>query len=282
MIAGRISFQTDSMVIGSFLPLAQITFFALPARLCEHAKSTLRSITTVLTPYISQLEGGGEFGKIRQIYIDATRYVLWLVLPVQVGFWLLGGYFFTLWIGPEHAKHCQPVLMMLATPLALALSQSIAGRILYGIGELKFFSRLVLLEATANLLLSIALVHSFGILGVAVGTALPNLLMNIALILHVCDKLKLPLGAYMRQSLLAPWMAAIPCGILWAVIIAYAPIHNWFHFFFVGAAGILVFAIVALLYEFGLSRFRSFLISSFTSTASPSKLRQEDSIASEV
>ncbi len=279
MIAGRMSFQTDSIVIGSFLPLAQITFFALPARLCEHAKSTLRSITTVLTPYISQLEGGGEFDKIRRIYIDASRYVLWLILPVQVGFWLLGGYFFALWIGPEHAKHCHPVLIVLATPLALALSQSIAGRVLYGIGELKFFSRLVLLEATANLLLSIILIRPFGIIGVAVGTALPTILMNIALIVHVCGKLKLPLRTYLRQSLLAPWMAAIPSGICWAVLIAYMPIYNWFDFFFVGVLGAVCFLTPAFIYENGFKRWRSMLESSIVGDDSTTILRHQDNVA---
>jgi len=254
MIAGRISFQTDSIVIGSFLPLAQITFFALPARLCEHAKSTLRSITTVLTPYISQLEGGRDFAAIRRVYIDATRYVLWLIMPVQFGFWFLGASFFELWIGPEYAKKCQPILIVLAAPLALTLSQSIAGRILFGIGELKFFSRLLLAEAAANLVLSILLVEQYGTLGVAIGTAIPSFAMNILLIVHVCRILELSIFGYLKRSMLAPSIAAAPAIGIWLLLVNYVSPVGWYSFAFVGAAGVLSQLVTAGLYEIGYLR----------------------------
>ncbi len=126
MIAGRISFQTDAIVIGWSLPLSQVTFFALPARLCDYAKNApalddLRPDTLRQPARRAQRSGA-----IRGVYVTGTRLVLWLMVPVQVGILLLGKPFFRLWIGGGHADRCYPVLVILSVPLALALSQSIA------------------------------------------------------------------------------------------------------------------------------------------------------------
>ena len=249
MIASRISFQTDSIVIGSFLPLAQITFFALPARLCEYAKSTLRSITTVLTPYISQLEGGGEFDKIRRIYIGASRYMLWLILPVQVGFWLLGASFFELWMGPEYARKCQPILIVLAAPLALTLSQSIAARILYGTGEIKWFSRLAGCEALANLVLSLFLVSRFGILGVAIGTAVPSLLNSAFVIWLTCNYLGLRVTEYLKSAFLVPCLASLLLIGLWTTAIIISPPSSWVALIVTGVIGVSIYSICGYIAE---------------------------------
>ena len=54
--------------------------------------------------------------------INGTRYVLWTILPVQMGLILLGKPFLTLWLGPRLAAESYSVLVILAIPLPLALS----------------------------------------------------------------------------------------------------------------------------------------------------------------
>src|SRR5262249_17492952 len=147
------------VVISCFLAPQFITFFAVGARLTDYVKSSLRAVTTVLTPAVSTLEARGDHAAIRRMLIDGTRYVLWAVLPIQAGLMLLGRPFLTLWLGKDLSEDCYPVLLILSIPLALAMSQSIGGRILYGIGRLRWYGRLAILEAVANLVLSVALIH---------------------------------------------------------------------------------------------------------------------------
>lgn len=251
MIAGRISFQTDAIVIGAFLPLSQITFFAIPARLVEHAKGALRSITTVLTPHISRLEGQNDLEAIRRVFIKGTRYVLWLMVPVQIGLWTLGKPFLTLWIGPEHAERGYPVLAILALPLALALSQSVSGRILYGIGKLKFFSRMLLVEAGLNLLLSLILVRPFGIVGVAWGTALPNLLLNLCVGAYTCQVLGVGVPMYLRSSFVEPCLAGVVLALMWLSFGSVLSIESWAVWMIAACVGCVAYALGAFLFEAG-------------------------------
>src|SRR5439155_753421 len=65
MLAGRVSFQTDAIVINAFLLPQSITFFAIAGRLAEYAKDSLRVATMVLTPAVSALEAKGDSEGIR-------------------------------------------------------------------------------------------------------------------------------------------------------------------------------------------------------------------------
>lgn len=126
MLAGRISFRTDAIVIGAFRTAKQIAFFSNGADLVEYAKDTMRVATTVLTPAVSALEAQGRQTAIRDVLVHSTRYLLWLLLPMQLGLILLGLPFLTLWLGPDKGpQESYAVLVILSLPLVLAMSQSV-------------------------------------------------------------------------------------------------------------------------------------------------------------
>lgn len=251
MVAGRISFQTDALVIGRFLAPSFITFFALAARLVEYSKDSLRVATAVLTPAISALDARGDQGGIRTVLLTSTRYALWLILPAQLGLLLLGRPFLTLWLGPDYADRSYPVLAILAAPLALAVSQSVSARVLYGSGRLRWFSRVALTEALANLVLSVALVGPLGIEGVALGTALPNLVANCAVARYVCRGLDVSLFTYLRRSFLAPGVAALLLGGGWWWALQWHAPSGWGGLAAMALGGTGTYFLVGLLAEWG-------------------------------
>jgi O-antigen/teichoic acid export membrane protein len=253
MIAGRISFQTDSLVIGAFYPPALITFFAIPARLVEYAKDTFRTITTGLMPAVSVLETLGDNAGIRRVLMVGTRSILWLVLPMQAGLMILGKPFLALWMHntPEIAENSYPTLLILATPLALALPQVVAARILYGMGRLRWFARAAMAEALANLVLSLALVQPLGIEGVALGTAIPNVIGSSALIFYICRTLDVGVGRYLRYTFLAPLATVVPLAAGWLAATRWLDLTSWFALVGVGAAGLSGYLLAGALVEFG-------------------------------
>jgi O-antigen/teichoic acid export membrane protein len=269
MVAGRVSFQTDALVINAFLPTQAITFFAVAGRLIEYAKDSLRVATTVLTPAVSALEARGDDDAIRAVFIENTRYVLWLILPVQLGLLLLGRPFLRLWMGPPYDELSYPTMAILAVPLALALSQSVSVRILYGTGRLRWFARVVMGEAAANLLLSVLLVRPLGIEGVALGTTVPNVLVNCAVAVYVCRALGVGVGDYLRRSFLAPCAAALlPCAV-WLAAGRWAEPHTWLALLATVAAGVALYFVVAAQAEFGLRNLLRRLASPATWSGEP-------------
>jgi O-antigen/teichoic acid export membrane protein len=251
MLAGRISFQTDAVVIGFFLGPQYITFFGIAAKLVEQAKGSLRALTTVLTPAVSAWEARGDSDAIRRTFLDGTRWVLWLILPVQAGLLILGRSFLSIWMGPRYADLSYPTLVILTVPLGLAMAQSICGRVLYGIGQLRWFARAVLAEALANLLLSVVLARPFGIEGVAFGTALPNVIANLAVAGYVCRALGIDAGVYFRGAFLKPLLLAAALAAGWLAAVRWAVPADWTGLLTIGSMGLAAYLVGAALLEVG-------------------------------
>jgi len=217
MLAGRITVQTGAIVIGGFLTAAAAAHYAVAARLVDMAKNLLRSATTTLTPAVSEREAAGDLDGVRRVLLYGTRWVLYLVLPVHFGLLYFGRPFLARWIGGEqYADWCFPAVAILSATLTIGVAQSMAARILYGMGRLRLFARMALVEAALNLVLCFAFVGPFGIAGVAVAVAVPNVLFCLFAIGYACFVLEVGLGRYLLASWLAPAGAAcVPAALWW-------------------------------------------------------------------
>lgn len=212
MLAGRISVQTGAIVVGLFLPPGAVTFFVTASRLIEYAKTLLRTITATLTPGVSAMEARGDWPGIANLMLAATRWVLYIVLPVNAGLYFFGKPFLHRWVGPEFVDGSFPAVAILAATLSLGVAQSVASRILYGLGRLKLFARLALAEAALNVGLMLALI-GYGVEGVAVAVALPNVLFCVVVLVYTSRLLNLSVRAY-SMAWAKPMLAmAVPVAV---------------------------------------------------------------------
>lgn len=216
MLAGRITVQTGAIVVGGFLTAAAAAHYAVAARLVDMAKNLLRSATTTLTPAVSEREAAGDLDGVRRVLLNGTRWVLYLVLPIHLGLLFFGRPFLARWIGgPQYADWCFPAVAILSATLTIGVAQSVASRILYGMGKLRLFARLALMEAALNLVLCFLLVGPYGVKGVAVAVAVPNVLFCLYAIGHACFMLEVRTSRYVLVSWLAPLAAACVPAVLW-------------------------------------------------------------------
>jgi O-antigen/teichoic acid export membrane protein len=83
-------------------------------------------------------------------------------------------------------------------------------------GKLRLFARLALLEAAMNLGLCFALVGSFGLEGVAVAVAVPNVLFCLFAIGYACLVLEVRISQYVLATWVKPLVAVgVPSSIWW-------------------------------------------------------------------
>jgi len=103
------------------------------------------------------------------------------------------------------------------------LIQSASARVLFGISKHGTLAVVTLIEGVANLALSILLVRPYGILGDALGTAIPLLGTSILFLpAHLCSRLGIRVGTFLRQAYLLPLML---CAPLVAVLLL---MQRWF------------------------------------------------------
>jgi O-antigen/teichoic acid export membrane protein len=216
MVAGRVSVQSGAIVIGIFLGAAEVTWFAIALRLVEFAKALLRSATMTLTPAISSLDASGNVEAIRKVFLQGTRWVLYLIMPVHLGLIVFGRPFLSAWLGsPAYADRCYASLVILSGTLSLVVAASVASRILYGMGLLKRFARASLLEAAVNLSLSLVLAPRLGIAGVVWAAAIPNLFFCLFIIGYACRLLGVSMRDYASHAWLRPLAAGLAPLAIW-------------------------------------------------------------------
>ena len=248
MLAGRITVQTGAIVVGGFLTVAAAAHYALAARLVELAKNLLRSVTTTLTPAVSQREATGDLDGVRRVLLDGTRWVLYLVLPIHLGLLAFGRPFLTRWVGgSQYAEWCYPATAVLSATLTIGVAQSVASRILYGMGKLKLFARLALVEAVVNLGLSLALVGPFGLVGVAVAVAVPNVIFCVFVIAYACRTLEVGASRYLFACWLKPLCAACAPAVVWLLVTPAEP--TWDSIAVGLAVGLVPYALAVTLME---------------------------------
>jgi len=216
-LASSLAFQTDALVITALIAAAAVTPFSLAAGLVETVRSLVYSATFVLSPTASELETKGETAKLHAMLLAGAKYSVLLSWPVLFGLMIFGDNFLVTWVGAAYAT-TQPwsrvltpggpqasaaqVLTLLAAPTLLALPQSTASALLYGVSRHRGVVVISLAGALLNLGLSLLWARPLGLAGVALGTALPlALLGGVGLGVYACRSLGMPLARYAWEGM---------------------------------------------------------------------------------
>jgi O-antigen/teichoic acid export membrane protein len=151
---------------------------------------------------------------------------------------------------PQIAEVSYVPLIFLSAPLAITLSQSISGRIFYGVGQLRWFAWAAICEAIANLVMSVILVRFYGINGVAIGTMIPNFVFSLAIATAACRYLGVSTATYFASTFGRPLIAALCPLTLWASLYSLTGVPNsWSSLVSFGISGLLVYGIAGWFLE---------------------------------
>ena len=178
-ISVNVIYYTDSVVIGAFLPVSMITFFAIGGNLIEYMRGLLSGISQTMSPLASTLEARQDLGGLRDALLTSSRFATMVALPIALTFMLRGGTFIGLWMGPQYATLSGQILAILALMMLFSAAVTPAGSIMLGISKHKPIVPVRIAEALCNLVLSVIWVRTMGVLGVAWGTTIPSLAFSI-------------------------------------------------------------------------------------------------------
>lgn len=213
-LANSLTFQTDALVITAFLGAAFVTPFALAAGLVDNVRSLVYAATWVLAPTASELETLGEKDKLQAMMIAGAKYSVLLSWPVLAGLIVFGGNLLHTWVGPRYVEPGATLLVLLSVPTLVALPQSTASSVLYGISRHKGQVVLSLLNALVGLGLALWWVRLYGLIGVALATAIPLVVIGgLATLVYACRVLELPVGRYLWQGMIRPGLMTLAFAV---------------------------------------------------------------------
>jgi O-antigen/teichoic acid export membrane protein len=227
LVAERLRFQSDAVVIGMFLSSTAITSFSIGARLVEYSSYAVKSMSQIFTPMSSQFHAAGDLARLQRTFAAGNRACAFIMFPLCVTLVILGKSIIEVWVGARYVASYS-VLVLLLVPRTIYLAQSTSTRILLGMGRHRVLGSVLLLEGGVNLLLSLLLVSRFGIIGVALGTAIPLACTSIFFLpRHLCRVLDIPLGTFLTRAYRLPALLCLPlAGTLWFVSHEF-PAHSY-------------------------------------------------------
>jgi O-antigen/teichoic acid export membrane protein len=207
----RLSFETDAIVIGAVLGVAAIPFYAVANNLVVYLVEFTLAIAAVVSPMATKLDTQGRRGELAAVFLKWSKISLSFTLMAGVFLIVLGPRFIGWWIDPGYEQPSGVVLQILTIScFAFLPIRGVALPILMGLGKARTPTVAFLGAGVLNLILSLVLARPFGLAGVALGTAIPNVLFAAVVLVVACRELGIGVAAYFAYVVPRAAAGAVP------------------------------------------------------------------------
>jgi O-antigen/teichoic acid export membrane protein len=212
---GRLSFETDSLVIGAFLSVGRIPYFTVANSLLIYLMEFVVAIAAVVMPTATRLHTQGKLDELRTMFLQWSKIALSLTVLAGLFLLMLGPRFIAWWIDPSFEAPAGRVLQVLMLSYLIFLPvRGVALPILMGLGKPRLPAIAFMIAGVVNLGLSILLVRPLGLVGVALGTAIPNAVFAVLVLVYACRELGMPLVHYLAYVVPRALAGAVPVAAL--------------------------------------------------------------------
>lgn len=225
--------QASSIIIGAFLPVGLITYFAIGATLTGYARSVINGIAQNVAPRAAALEARGAAGELQSVVLRFSRIASLVLMVLAATFLVRGATFIGLWMGPRYAEPSGRVLWIVSLALVPWGARRVAMAALSGLNLHRRLAPFFLAEALISVAASIFWVRQLGIEGVAWGTTAPALVVTLLAIPWLTAQ---AIGVSVRQVTVHFWvwpaLAILPYGVASWLVERWWPAGHLFTFFF--------------------------------------------------
>ena len=199
VIADQVRFALDSVIVAAYLSLALVTVYGIGAALTTVFREVVGALVPVFVPLFSEEQANGASPR----FLLATRLFSLAVWGFGLLLIVVADPFIRLWMG-DYGQSAHVAYVLIAGFL-VASSQSLSFSLMYGQARHLPVAVISVIDALANLGLSLWLVRGYGVIGVSLGTSIPFLFTyGILFPVIVSRSLSIPLYAYVREALLIP------------------------------------------------------------------------------
>jgi O-antigen/teichoic acid export membrane protein len=212
---GRLSFETDALVIGAFLSVGAIPFYAVANSLVVYLMDFVIAIAAVVSPMTTKLKAEGRVDELEGMFLTWSKVALSISIAAGVFLIVLGPRFIGWWIEPSFEGPAGEVLQILMMSCFVFLPvRGVALPVLFGLGKPRVPACAFVAAGVLNLALSIVLARPLGLAGVALGTAIPNVLFALVVLVAACRELGVAVTTYLRYVVPRAGLGAMPLVVL--------------------------------------------------------------------
>ena len=226
-----LTYYTDTVVIAVVLPISAVAVFAIAGNLCDYAGKVSGALSKMMTPRVSAMKSIGSVD-VGQAVLSTARLATLAATPIAMTFFVRGETFVTLWMGPEFGPTSGAVLQVLAFIVWLGGARAVASSAIIGANRHRQLIPALTGEAVTNLGLSILLAHTIGVVGVALGSLIPSVIIAVGFVPgYLKAATGVPRTAFYRQAWIRPTIACLPFLLGTLLLERYLPARSLLMFF---------------------------------------------------
>ncbi|HMS18383.1 MAG TPA: polysaccharide biosynthesis C-terminal domain-containing protein, partial [Planctomycetota bacterium] len=206
----RLSFMLDAQVIGANLPHRNVAYYNSANTFLLYLTELMVSLGQVVMPAAARLSSQGQTADLKPILLKWSKIALSLSLLVCLYLLAFGPEFIGVWMHDaayiEPSRGVLPILIV--SCIAFLPIRAVALPMLMGLGLVKQPAITFLAAGLLNLGISLALVGPYGLVGVALGTAIPNVLYALAMARVATRAIGMDTGAWLLSIGLKPMLGS--------------------------------------------------------------------------
>lgn len=215
-IADLLRFKLSPVIITGFLGAVTAGFFDFADKLNRIVGEIAKALMSILSPVFSRQEGRGDVEAMRASFLFTTKIASYAAMLLGGMMLMYGGAFLQRWVGTRFA-FLEPVMQVLVIGTIFAAAQMPTVQFLFGTSRHKAYATNNVIHGILVLGLTLVLVQSHGLMGVAIGATVPTVIMKFFVIpIPACRALGIPLGRYYARHALLPLALPLPFLALYA------------------------------------------------------------------
>jgi O-antigen/teichoic acid export membrane protein len=213
-IANKLNYSSDALIIGAFLGTASVAVWAVAQRLIEIVQRITDQLNSALFPVVVDSATFQDHDKLQKVLLQGTRLSLASVVPVATSLSLLAKPLVLAWVGSDFLGGI-PIIYVLSIAVAVRVGIATSSMILKGSGEHRLVALANSAMAVANICLSIVLVHFYGLVGVALGTVTPMVLVSLGIVFPAaCRRVSISKLRVIRYAMWPALWPAVPMTLV--------------------------------------------------------------------
>jgi len=232
-IAQLVIRRLDLLVVAMFVGVAHVTYYSIGGTLVNYATTLCATVVFAFTPRFTELYSRGAHQELERLYLSGIRVTGVLVTGLVVSMLVFGRPFIRLWIGSSYVSglwinRSDVVMTVLILAYLPRMLHHISWQLLLASARVRFLMWLNILEAVANLGLSLILVRRYQLLGVAMGTLIPMVLSNVVVLpAYISRQFQIPLTRLAKKGLSVPLLTGAAIAIVAALLVHTKPPTSW-------------------------------------------------------
>ena len=205
--------QASKTLVGLLYGPSAVTDFSIPFVLLTMVGGFVLAMTRAVKPMTTLLDAMDESEKVQRLYLLSTKYSMMIAIPGAMVFMLFGDALLRTWMGRDYGGPGGTLLAVMAIPQMLRVSQLAGYYVVTGLGKHRVFGFSILIQAISGVGLAFVFAHvlGLGLLGVAIGVSIPEVIgCGFFIPRYCCKTLGLRVRDQLRRSAVPALLANLP------------------------------------------------------------------------